>query len=82
MDSMVGTTLTIERELGLKVETLKKSLYVSSPLGDENRDDMSGLRVGDLKDSTHSGPEDHGHVRVRCDPGDGLADSLQSPYQL
>ena len=24
MDSMVGTTLTIERELGLKVETLKK----------------------------------------------------------
>ena len=25
MDSMVGTTLTIERELSLKVETLKKS---------------------------------------------------------
>ena len=24
MDSMVGTTLTIEKELGLKVETLKK----------------------------------------------------------
>ena len=33
MDSMVGTTLTIERKLGLKVETLKKPLYVSSPLG-------------------------------------------------
>ena len=33
MDSMVGTTLTIERGLGLKVETLKKSLYVSSPIG-------------------------------------------------
>ena len=33
MDSMVGTTLTIERELSLKVETLKKPLYVSSPLG-------------------------------------------------
>ena len=33
MDSMVGTTLTIERELGLKVETLKEPLYVSSPLG-------------------------------------------------
>ena len=33
MDSMVGTTLTIETELGLKVETLKKPLYVSSPLG-------------------------------------------------
>ena len=30
MDSMVGTTLTIERELGLKVETLKEPLYVSS----------------------------------------------------
>ena len=37
----------------------------------ENRDDMSWLRVGDLGDSTHSGPEDHGHVRVRCHPGDG-----------
>ena len=32
MDSMVGTTLTIERELGLDVETLKEPLYVSSPL--------------------------------------------------
>ena len=38
---------------------------------------MSRLRVGDLGDSTHSGPEDHGHVRVRCHPGNGLADSLQ-----
>ena len=33
MDSMVGTTLTIERYLGLEVETLKEPLYVSSPLG-------------------------------------------------
>ena len=33
MNSMVRTTLTIERELGLEVETLKKPLYVSSPLG-------------------------------------------------
>ena len=30
---MVGTTLTIERELGLKVETLEEPWYVSSPLG-------------------------------------------------
>ena len=30
---------------------------------------MSRLRVGDLGYSTHSGPEDHGHVRVRCHPG-------------
>ena len=30
---MVGTALTIERELGLEVETLEKPLYVSSPLG-------------------------------------------------
>ena len=27
---------------------------------------MSRLRVGDLEDFTHSGPEDHGHVKVRC----------------
>ena len=33
MDSMVGTTLTIERELGIEVETLEEPLYVSSPLG-------------------------------------------------
>ena len=37
---------------------------------------MSRLRAGDLEDSTHSGHEDHEHVRVRCHPGDGLADSL------
>ena len=33
MDSMVGITLTIERELGLEVEILEESLYLSSPLG-------------------------------------------------
>ena len=33
MDSMVGTALTIERELGSEVETLEEPLYVSSPLG-------------------------------------------------
>ena len=43
---------------------------------------MPRLRAGDLGDSTHSGPEDHGHVRVRCHPGDGLADSLQGHYRL
>ena len=78
MNSMVGTTLTIERELGLEVETSNEPLYVSSPLGD----DMSWLRVGNLEDSTYSGPEDFGHVRVRCHLGDGLADSLQGRYRL
>ena len=43
---------------------------------------MSWLRVGDLGDSTHSGPEEHGHVRVRCHPGDGLTYSLQGCYRL
>ena len=33
MDSMVGTALTIERYLGLEVETLEEPLYVSSPQG-------------------------------------------------
>ena len=41
---------------------------------------MPMLRAGDLGDSTHNGPEYHGHVRVRCHPGDGLADSLQGRY--
>ena len=43
---------------------------------------MSRLLVGDLGDSTHTGLEDHGHVRVRCHPRDGLADSLQGCYRL
>ena len=33
INSIVGTTQTIERELGLEVETLEEPLYVSSPLG-------------------------------------------------
>ena len=33
INSMVGTTLTIERELGLEVETLEEPLYVSSSRG-------------------------------------------------
>ena len=43
---------------------------------------MSRLRVRDLGDSTHNGPEDYGHVNVRGHPGDGLADSLQGRYRL
>ena len=43
---------------------------------------MSRLRVRDLEDSTHSGPEDYRHVRVRGHPEDGLADSLQDRYRL
>ena len=43
---------------------------------------MSRLRVGDLGDSTHSGLEDHVHVRVRCHPRDGLTDNLQGRYRL
>ena len=39
---MVGTSLTIERELGLKVETLEESLYVSSLLGIRARIRMIG----------------------------------------
>ena len=33
----MGTTLTIEKELGLKVKTLKEPLCVSSPLGTRAR---------------------------------------------
>ena len=38
--------------------------------------DRSMLRVRDLEDSTHGGFEDYGHVKVRCHPRGGLADSL------
>ena len=43
---------------------------------------MSSLLVGDLGGSTHSGPEDHGLVRVQCHPGDGLTDILKGRYRL
>ena len=43
---------------------------------------MSWFLVGDLGDSTHNGPEDHRHVRVRCHLRDGLTDSLQGRYRL
>ena len=43
---------------------------------------MSRLRVRDLEDSTHSEPEDFGHVRVRGHPEGGLVDSLQNRYRL
>ena len=33
---------------------------------------MSWLRVRDLRDFTHSGPEGHGHVRIQRHPWDGL----------
>ena len=43
---------------------------------------MSWLRVRDLEDSTHSGLEGHGHVKVRRHPRDGLAENLQSRHRL
>ena len=43
---------------------------------------MSRLRVRDLGDSTHSEPEHRGHVKARCHPKDGSADSLQGCYRL
>ena len=43
---------------------------------------MSRLRVRDLGDTTHNGLEDHGHVKVRCHPRDGLTDSLQNRYRF
>ena len=52
------------RELGFKVETLENPLYVSSPLGTRVSVDLMGLRVRDLCDFTHCGPEGHGYVRV------------------
>ena len=43
---------------------------------------MSRLRVRDLGDFTHSGPEDYGHVKVRGHPEDGLADRLTGSLSI
>ena len=42
---------------------------------------MSRLRDRYLGDATQNGPEKFGHVRVRCHPWDGLADSLRDRYR-
>ena len=62
--SFIAASVVIE--LGLEVEALEEPLYVSSPPRIRARigDDVSWLRVRDLWDSTHRGPEGHGHVRV------------------
>ena len=79
--SFIAASVVIE--LGLEVETLEEPLYVSSPLGIRARIRMI-CRACELEisGSTHSGLEDHGHVRVRCHPGYGLADNLQGRYRL
>ena len=66
--SFIAASVVIE--LGLEVETLEEPLYVSSPL-------RIRARIGMI-----CRPKDYGHVRVRCHPGDGLADRLQGHYQL
>ena len=43
---------------------------------------MSRMRIRGLGDSTHSGPEGHGHIRVRRHLGDGLVDDIQSRHRL
>ena len=65
-------------ELGLEVETLEEPLYVSSPLGIRARIGMicHGCELEISGILLTKGPEGYGHVRVRCHPGDGLADSL------
>ena len=41
---------------------------------------MSGLKVRDLRDSNHCGPEGHEHVKVLCHPWDGLIDGTPSRH--
>ena len=78
-----GLKLSIRaRIVGLRLQDMDSMIRTALTIERENRDDMLRLRAGDLGDSTHSGPEDHGHVRVRCHLGDGLDDSLQDRYRL
>ena len=36
----------------------------------------------EISGTLHNEPEEFGHVKVRCHPEDGLADSLQDRYRL
>ena len=62
--SFIAASVVIE--LGLEVKALEEPLYVTSPLGIRARIRMicRGCELKILGDSTHSGLEDHGHVRV------------------
>ena len=66
------------------MKALERQCYVSSPLGIRARIGMicRGLRARDPWDSAHSGPEGHGHVRVRHHPWDGLVDGIQTRHRL
>ena len=66
--SFIAASIVIE--LGLKVGALKEPLYVSTPIGIRARIRMicHGCELEISRDSTHSGPEGHGHVRVRRHP--------------
>ena len=78
--SFIAASVVIE--LGLEVETLEEPLYVSSPLGIRARIGMI-CRGCELEISgTLLTVDLRIHVRVRCHPGDGLADSLQGRYRL
>ena len=79
--SFIAASVVIE--LGLEVETLEELMYVSSPLGIRARMGMiyRGCEL-EISGTHQSGPEGHGHVRVRRHPWDGLADSFQSRHRL
>ena len=62
--SFIAASVAIE--LVLEVKALEEPLYVSSPLGIRARIGIicRGCELKISGDSTQSGPEDHGHVRV------------------
>ena len=65
MNSISGTLFTVD----LRIMNMSE---INVILG---MDWLTAYRVV-IEDSTHSGHENHGHVRVRCHPRDGLVDSL------
>ena len=73
LHSFIAASVVIE--LGLEVETLEENLYVSSPLGIRVRSGMI-CRCCEQEISGNLLTVDPIHVKVRCHPGDGLADSL------
>ena len=65
------------------LETLEEPLYVSSPIGIRERIRMicRGCEL-EISGTLLTVDRDHGHVRVRCHPRDGLSDSLHGRYRL
>ena len=60
----------------MRVLVARRRIVNLLPVWEKNRGLLVHVDSRDLRDSTHSGLEGHGNVRVQCHPWDGLVDGI------